>query len=777
MKNNPIPLILSPIVVLGICLLPLITGCSVTSNLPQGEQLYIGRGKTKILQQDNSKEGQRAIAAAEAQINVAPNGALFGSPRSRLPIQFGLLFHNAFVNDSSFIGRKMYGVFASEPVLLSAVNTPVRSILALNTLREHGYFNAAIQDSIAFSGKDSLQAKAYYTFNMGNPYRYDSISYLPAWTFPNGWTYNHSELSTIRTGNQFNFAQIQADKESITSLLRDNGYYYFSPEMLQYEVDTVAVSGKAQMRIRLKEGLSTGGIKPWKIGKVTITVNGNIRETMRDSMLFEGVKVRYNQSIPIRKKVLTRRVFLRPDTYYSQTNEQNTLQALSRIGAFSYTDLSFVPVDTVNHILDLHVNSMLDKPWDMTIEALFKKKSNNFMGPGLSLSAARRNTFGGGERLSASLYGSYEWQNLKNIFRTTEGMNSYEFGTDLSLSAPAILLPGISDHLYPFPTTTDFTLSASMLHRARYFRMLSFGLSATYMFNRWMHHKHTITPLRLKYNMLSHRTTEFNDIMAKNTALALSLRSQFIPEISYTYTFDDIFLSRGSHHLWMEYSLSEAGNLVNAAYAIAGKGYNDTKKFLGVPFAQYVRLTGDVHYTYTITPTQTLAARIAGGAIFSYGNSTIAPYSEQFYVGGANSIRAFPVRSIGPGAYQPSTGQFAFIDQVGEFKLEANLEWRVRLLGSLHGALFLDAGNVWLLREDVSRPQGALSEIQRPSDFFNQIALGTGLGIRYDLGLLILRVDVGMGLHLPYSTSRQGYYNIPNFWDGMAYHFAIGYPF
>ena len=156
---------------------------------------------------------------------------------------------------------------------------------------------------------------------------------------------------------------------------------------------------------------------------------------------------------------------------------------------------------------------------------------------------------------------------------------------------------------------------------------------------------------------------------------------------------------------------------------------------------------------------------------------TVAPYSEQFYVGGANSIRAFTVRSIGPGRFVPRNSRYAFMDQIGEFKLEMNAEYRFRLAGDLHGALFLDSGNVWLLRPDENRPGGSLQEITDAKDFFKQLALGSGLGLRYDLNYLVIRFDVGVGLHLPFETTRQGYYNLPKFANSIGYHFAVGYPF
>lgn len=195
---------------------------------------------------------------------------------------------------------------------------------------------------------------------------------------------------------------------------------------------------------------------------------------------------------------------------------------------------------------------------------------------------------------------------------------------------------------------------------------------------------------------------------------------------------------------------------------------------MGNPFAQFIKLTSEIRYNYRIDVNNRLAMRLMAGIVYSYGNMTISPYSEQFFVGGANSIRAFTVRALGPGSYHPAVeNKYSYIDQTGDFKLEANLEYRFRILGDLHGAVFLDAGNVWLLRDDANRPGGKLDLKHLAKD----IALGTGFGIRYDLTFLVLRFDVGVGLHVPYETGKSGYYNLPSFKKSLGYHLAIGYPF
>lgn len=191
------------------------------------------------------------------------------------------------------------------------------------------------------------------------------------------------------------------------------------------------------------------------------------------------------------------------------------------------------------------------------------------------------------------------------------------------------------------------------------------------------------------------------------------------------------------------------------------------------PYAQFLKLETDISKTWQLGEKSQLVAHANAGIIYTYGNSSAAPYSEQFYVGGANSIRAFAVRSIGPGSYTTDVSRLSYLDQTGDIKLQLNLEYRFNIFGSLYGAGFIDAGNVWALRDDGYR-KGSQFKFKNA---LKEMALGTGIGIRYDLEFLVLRLDWGVGLHVPYETGKSGFYNIPNFKDGQAIHLAIGYPF
>ena len=349
--------------------------------------------------------------------------------------------------------------------------------------------------------------------------------------------------------------------------------------------------------------------------------------------------------------------------------------------------------------------------------------------------------------------------------------NSYELGISGSLAFPRLLAPSWITRRRRVLNWTRISLAADVLNRPHYFRLAQFNLGYTYDWQHSRHVSNSLTLFKLTYTKLIHTTTDFDSIMNQNPAVALSFRSQYIPQMSYTYTYDREWRHR--HTLNFQLTLQEAGNAFWSVYQLCGK--HGEKKLFGNPFSQFVKATAQVVYGRRITSRDIwLVSRLFVGAAHAYGNSSQVPYSEQFYIGGANSIRAFTVRSIGPGSYRPPQSMVnGYFDQTGTFKLEANAELRFPILGPLHGAVFVDAGNIWLLENDPQRPGGQL----RGSTFWNDIALGTGVGLRFDISMLVIRADLGIGIHAPYKTSRSGYYNMESFGKSLAFHLAIGYPF
>ena len=300
--------------------------------------------------------------------------------------------------------------------------------------------------------------------------------------------------------------------------------------------------------------------------------------------------------------------------------------------------------------------------------------------------------------------------------------------------------------------------------------MLSLNTSFSFDFQSSRVSSHTIQLPKIGYNYLINSTASFDSTLQENPAIALSFRNQLIPSLGYTYRFNKQFGRHDGNHIFWQTSASTAGNFLSWVVA----GTEGHKKFLGIPFSQFVKATTDFRYYRRLWGEAWLATRFLVGAGWAYGNSTVLPYSEQFYIGGANSIRAFTIRTVGPGSYAPPKGDAdAYLDQTGNFKLESNIELRFPILGDLQGAVFLDAGNIWLLKAEESRPGGMLNA----KTFWRDIALGTGVGLRYDISFLILRIDMGIGLHAPYNNDKSRYYNMDSFGKSLAFHLAIGYPF
>lgn len=381
-----------------------------------------------------------------------------------------------------------------------------------------------------------------------------------------------------------------------------------------------------------------------------------------------------------------------------------------------------------------------------------------------------KNVFGGAEQLSIKANAAYEWQTGKG---KSSVFNSYEFGLNIGLSFPRLLAPRFIPRSARELNWTRINLGADLLNRPHYFKMAKFSAGINYEWRSFRHVLNQLTLFKLTYTKLIHTTLSFDSIMAENPAIAESFKSQYIPQISYTYTLDKFLERERMNGINVQAMFTEAGNLFAGIYSLCGiKG---EKKLFGTPFSQFVK--GQVQVVYSrrlIRGTdQWLVTRVLVGAAHAYGNSTQVPYSEQFYIGGANSIRAFTVRSLGPGSFRAPKGEVdGYFDQTGTFKFELNTEYRFPIVGILHGAAFIDAGNIWLLKKEKDRPGGEL----RGSTFFKDIALGTGVGLRVDLGMIVIRGDLGYGLHAPYYNGTPHYFNIA-FRHAFAFHLAIGYPF
>ena len=755
-------------------------GCSTTKNLPEGETLYTGIKRIEINEKDESANGEKTIEEVTAAVSVAPNNSFLGSAKYRIPIPFGLWIYNNFQKYEKGLGRWIFRKMAATPVTVSSVNPDTRVKIASNLLKDYGYFNGNVTYTVD-STCNPRAVKLSYQIDMGKPYYIDTVLYEGFTGRADSLIRKHFDERLIHRNDNFDVTRLNEERERLVTLFKNNGYYFFRSEYITFLADTLMRPGYINLKIIPKSNTPKEAKTKYIIGKTDINLIGYNGEQPDDSICARDFTVHYFGEKPeLRYGVLRKRFLYRSGETYSQLRMNYTQEALARLGVFKFNEFQYTPRNG-SDTLDIKVNSMFDLPYDSELEFNLTTKDTKQTGPGAKFNLSRKNFMRMGASLNLELKGSYEWQTSSTVDGRSSVMNSYELGAALSLDFPRLILPWIKNRIDPFrfPSNTNFKVYAEQINRARYFKMLSFGGTVSYSFQPKRSIKHSVTPLNLAFNTLQNSTDEFNQIAAQNPMLFYSLSDQFIPSQSYTLTYDNSFRKR-KNRLWWENSLTSAGNVTSLIYAAFGQKFTEKdKKLLGTPFAQFLKYSSEVRNTIWFNDMHQLAFRAMGGIIWSYGNKTIAPYTEQFYVGGANSIRAFTIRSIGPGRYRPSENNtYSYVDQTGDIKLEANMEYRFRILskfagGNLNGAVFLDAGNVWLLREDPARPDAQFTF----NHFFDSIALGTGAGIRYDLDFLVLRLDLGIALHVPYDTGKKGYYNIPRFKDGMGLHFAIGYPF
>lgn len=756
-----------------VCFLLGAASCSTTRNLPEDELLYRGIKKIDVLSQDESSNGEQALEEITAAVTQTTKYGFI--------LPYRLWAYNSFEKYEKGVGKWIFKKIAADPVYLSTVNPGTRTKVASNLLHDYGYFDGKVTYQVD-TLKNPKEIKLSYQIDMGKPYYIDTLTYEKFSPFADSLIRRSDSQRLIHSGDHFNVLRLNEERQRIIDLLRDNGYYYARTDFLTILADTIMRPGYVSLKIVPKSNIPQEALRTYRLGHTSVYLTGYNGERPTDSLKLRDFTIYYAGKKPgIKYGVLRKRFIYRSGEKYSQLRQNYTQEALARLGVFKFSEFQYTPRSNGGDTLDIRVNAMFDLPYNSELELNVKTKSTKQTGPGAFFSLSRRNFRRMGASLNLELRGSYEWQTSSTVDGESSVMNSYELGTSLSLEFPRLVLPWIRDRIDPFrfPSQTNFKIYAEQVNRARYFKMLSFGGTVSYSFQPSRSMKHTVTPLHLAFNHLQRRTAAFDSIAEANPMLFHSLSDQFIPSVTYTFTYDNSWMKKRIR-TWWENSITSAGNVTSLIYMACGKGFNTRdKEFLGTPFAQFLKFTSEIRPLYQISEKQQLAGRFMAGVVWAYGNKTIAPYNEQFYVGGANSIRAFTIRSIGPGRFHPSENStYSYVDETGDIKLEANLEYRFRMMsnlfgGNLNGAVFLDAGNVWLMRKDEARPGAEFTF----SKFFDNWAVGTGIGIRYDLSFLILRLDWGIALHVPYETGKRGYYNIPNFKDGMGIHFAIGYPF
>lgn len=745
----------------------LISACSTTRRLGEEDILYTGVKRTAIVPDSGQTLAPGLSDNVKEAVNVKPNNCLI-SPSVRYPFPLGLWVYNNWPNPPKGFRHWLYEKLVEEPVLISDVRPEVRTEMIDQILDNHGYFRGHASYELA-QGKNKKKASIIYNVHTGPQYYIDTVMLMP-----DTLRLYHlidsvvQKCDYMRGGSRYDTDSLNEVRVRIANALRNKGYYFFKPDYVEYLADSTITPQRIALRVVLAGNIPKGADQVYTTGTITTRVLRNQGGGTPDTMHTKRGTVIQMKPSRLRQNLIPSCIRFREGKILTVRDMNRTQTYLSRLGIFNGVEINVIPDTTKHNVLNVDINCTFDKPMEASIEVNATSKSNSYIGPGVDLKLTSHNLFGGGEQLNIDLTGSYEWQTGRDKHNSV--FNSYEIGLNTSLAFPRLLAPRFIPRTRRELSWTRITLGADLLNRPHYFRMAQFNASFNYDWRVNRYITNTLTLFKLTYTKLLHTTHEFDSIMSQNRAIALSFQSQFIPQIAYTYNYDRYF-DRDNGISWT-FTVQEAGNVFWAIWQAAGK--KGEKELFDTPFSQFIKGTTQLVYNLRLIGDHWLVTRAAVGAAHAYGNSSQVPYAEQFYVGGANSVRAFTVRSIGPGSYRvPSDMVNGYFDQTGTFKFEFNVEYRFPIIGPLHGAVFFDSGNVWLLKNDPQRPGGLL----QGKSFLRDLATGTGTGLRVDIGMLVIRGDLGIGIHAPYDTGKSGYYNMESFKKSLAFHLAIGYPF
>jgi hypothetical protein len=774
---------------LTVGLLLILSSCSATRYLPEGEELYTGAKVTvndSLYKEDLTKKEKKKMAGElEELTRPKPNSTFF----------FGLLrpgvwFYNIAGKPKGkgvrhFIREKL----GEKPVLFSEVDLEKNRDLIKNRLENKGYF----RPDVFFLIKNQKNRKVglEYVVNIARPYTIQNVFW------PQGDSVLLKELratqpgTLLNPGNTYDLQVLKQERERIANALKDRGLFYFNPEFILFQVDSTLGNKKLNIHLKLKDNIPAYTTRIYVLDKIYLIPNYSLlRDSSRRKRDTTEVNGYYyvGNTKAFRPAVLIRSTFLKKGELYSNKNYQLTLNRLMNLGAFKFVNIKF-DIDSVNEYLDtfkdygrLDAYIQLTPLPRRTARAEFRlvSKSNDFAGPGLTLSLRNRNLLHGAELFTISANGSIETL----IAGRNRGLTSYSYGVESQLQLPRFYVPFKVNPPTRFVPKTIIGLGFQQLSQAQYYNMNSFNFKAGYKWNETERKMHELYPINVNYLRLGRTTSRFDDLVRKNYILQRSFEQQFILGSSYIYTYNTQVDGDHKHDFYFAGTADVSGNLaylVQSATASRKSTPDDPYTLLSKPYAQFSLISLDLRHYLHADKRNTIASRLFTGIGAAYGNSVTLPYAKQFFTGGNNSVRAFRSHGIGPGTYHNETSSRGFfVDQVGDIKLEGNVEWRADIYGVFKGAVFLDAGNVWLMKEDTARPGGKFE----PGKFMSQLAVGTGFGLRIDVSYFVLRFDLGIALRKP-NRAEGDRWVIDTIapgkkeWrrDNLVLNIGIGYPF
>jgi outer membrane protein insertion porin family len=691
-----------------------------------------------------------------------------------------LFIYNISKGRKNFLSR-FVNKRGEPPVLFSSVDVDKNAEILASRLQNEGYFQAQASGDSLVKGK---RVKAVYTVQTGPAYKINQLFFPTDTGSLDTAVAGTARQSLLRVGDKYNFDLVKTERLRIDARLKDEGFYYFSPDDILVQVDsTNAGKNMVNEYVTIKPETNDKAWDIYKIKNIYIYPKYSLKDTTQklDSAKLYNDYFVVDPQNTIHPYVFRNVMSFHPGEPYMVADQNQALSRFIDLGPYKFVKSHFEDAsDPGAPQLNAFYYLTPYRKKSLRFEILGRTTSANYTGTQVNLSWRNRNTFLGAELLTVSLLGSTDIQ----VSGQNSGYNLYQTGIQTSLTWPRFITPMRVNSNTDFLPRTVLTFEYDLTNRTKLYTLNTFKTSFGYHWKQNKYIQHDLDIININYVNAASISQQYVDSIrhTRNPTLQHIIDNQLTFGPTYSYTYTNTMDDYKANTYYLNGKMGLSGNilgLVSGADTLAGKA----KKILNTNYNQYVKVEGELRYYHSINTTSKLATRFYAGLGLPYGNSTIMPYSQQFFIGGSNSLRGFRARSIGPGSYFPSaaiTGGTGFLpDESGDIKLEANIEYRPKLFSIVQGALFLDAGNIWNVRPHYGLEGGAFGK-----NFLSQVAADAGVGLRFDLTVLILRTDLGFPIRKPWLPEGQrwviGQVNPLNgAWrnDNLVFNLAIGYPF
>jgi len=752
--------------------------CSSTKSLKPGQILYTG-AEVKINPDSSGKiDNEKQVKTdLEAKTRPRPNKSILG-------IKFKLGIYNLAGEPKKPKGfRNWLRRQGEPPVLLNDVKLKYNNDVLSSYLISEGYLQANVTGDTVIKEK---KGKAIYTAVTGQRYKINKINFPPDTGVLTKIINANKDKTLLKVGDYYDIDTYKNERIRIDNDLKENGYFYFSPDYLIMQVDSTIGKNLVNVSVKVKDIAPDAALKPYTIKNINIYPNYSLR---RDSTLRKLKPLQYNDfniyddRNTFKPRLFDRLVFFQKGEPYNRKDHNQSLNRMVNVGAFQDVRAEFLPVDSFkNNQLDLNIYLTPLKKNSLTFSVTGTSKSNNFVGSEVKVTQTTRNLFRNAEQLDLSVSGGFETQTKG----TSLGKNSLSLTAEGKLTFPRFIVPFYKPNsTNAFIPKTIASLSYQMLNRGSEYTLHAFKGQYGYNFKENLYKEHNFNPISISYVSTSFPSDTTEDrIYAQNPLLRTTLEKQFIIGSNYNFTYTNQMEDSRRNNTYFFGGLETGGNVWGA---FVPKDEEGKRTLFNIPLTQFIRVEADLRDYYKITRNLIWANRLNLGYGYAYGNSTSLPFVKQFFAGGSNDIRAFPARTLGPGTFKVRDDAI-FADQGGDIKLMLNSELRFKIVSVLYGALFVDAGNIWLRKEDLGEP-GKPETARLGSGFklknaFNELAVGTGAGLRVDVSIFVVRLDVAFPVRKPYLPEGQrwvfddiAFGNKDWRKQNLIFNIGIGYPF